>query len=54
MKQSKRPDKRDNVLAVKMTADEKRRVTEYAKAQCVNMSALVRKLLFDKLSDAGC
>lgn len=54
MKRLKKPDRRDNVLAVKMTADEKKRVTEYAKVKCINMSALVRKLLFEKLDNASC
>ncbi len=41
--------RRDHVLAVKVTAAEKKKVMEYVKGQCVNMSALVRKLLFDRL-----
>lgn len=37
------------LLAVKVTVAEKKKITEYAAKQCVNVSALVRKLLFDKL-----
>ena len=40
---------RNKVLVVKVTAKEKKRITEYAKGQCVNVSALVRKLLFERL-----
>lgn len=40
---------RDHVLAVKITADEKRRLTEYAEENSVNVSALVRRLLFNGL-----
>ena len=42
---------RDCILAVKVTAAEKEKITEYAERQCVNVSALVRKLLFDKLGE---
>ena len=40
---------RDCILAVKVTAEEKKRIVEFAAKRCVNMSALVRKLLFDEL-----
>lgn len=48
MKDKKTPT-RDNVLVVKVTAEEKKKITEFATKQCINVSALVRKLLFDKL-----
>ena len=46
---NKKAQTRDNVLVVKVTAEEKKKITEFATKQCVNVSALVRKLLFDKL-----
>ena len=48
-----RKQNRNSVLAVKVTSDEKLRITEYAREQCVNVSALVRKLLFERLG-RGC
>ena len=45
------PQIRDRILAVKVTVDEKKKITEFAERQCVNVSALVRKLLFDKLRE---
>lgn len=43
---------RDQVLVVKVTFEEKKRIAEYAEKQCINVSALVRKLLFERLKDA--
>lgn len=40
---------RNCVLAVKVTAEEKKRIMEYTKNLCVNMSALVRMLLFNQM-----
>lgn len=40
---------RDHVLTIKITADERRELAQYAADRCVNVSALVRKLLFEQL-----
>ena len=40
---------RQQVLVVKVTTEEKKKITEFATQQCVNISALVRKLLFKEL-----
>lgn len=48
-KKDKKPQPRDCVLVVKVTVDEKKEIAEFAARQCVNVSALVRKLLFEKL-----
>lgn len=40
---------RDRILAVKITAGEQKELADYAEKKSVNMSALVRKLLFDTL-----
>jgi len=40
---------RDRVLAIKVTADEKKKLDEYAEKNSVNISAMVRKLLFNQL-----
>lgn len=45
----KKRNPRDRVLAVKVTAAEKKKIIEYATEHSVNVSALVRKLLFDQL-----
>ena len=45
----KKENPRNCVLAVKVTAAEKNKITEFAAEQCINVSALVRKLLFDQL-----
>lgn len=42
-------DKRDQVLVIRITTKEKAKLMKYAKDQCVNLSALVRKLLFKEL-----
>ena len=47
----KEPQIRDRILAVKVTVDEKKEITKFAEKQCVNVSALVRKLLFNKLKE---
>ena len=52
-KKDKKPQPRDRVLVVKVTEGEKREITEYTKRQCVNVSALVRKLLFEKMRTEG-
>jgi len=51
--EDKEPQIRDRILAVKVTAVEKKEITEYAKRQCINISALIRKLLFEKLRTEG-
>ena len=51
MNKTDKNQRRDAVLAVKVTADEKRRISEYATENSVNVSALVRKLLLDKLDE---
>jgi len=43
--------RRDAILTVKVTAEEKERIMQYANERCVNVSALIRKLLFDKLNE---
>lgn len=50
MKNEKKREPRDRVLAVKVMATEKREVMEYVKKKCINMSALVRKLLSDEMT----
>ena len=45
----KKAQSRDCILAVKVTAAEKKEIAEFAAEQCVNVSALVRKLLFEQL-----
>lgn len=50
MKNEKKREPRNRVLAVKVTVSEKREVMEYVKSKCVNMSALVRKLLSAHMS----
>lgn len=50
MKNDKKQEPRNRVLAVKVTVTEKKRVMEYVKQKCVNMSALVRMLLFDHMT----
>lgn len=37
-------------LVVKLTPDEKKEVLQFADEQCLNLSALVRKLLFEHMS----
>jgi hypothetical protein len=51
MKNTEKKDRqhRNRVLAIKVTAEEKKKITDYAAQQCVNVSALVRQLLFDRL-----
>ena len=48
-RESKDQQSRDQVLAVKVTVDEKKKITEFAAERCVNVSALVRKLLFEQI-----
>ena len=36
-------------IAVRLTADEHRLLVDYAREHCLNISALVRKLLFDEV-----
>lgn len=43
-KRNKRP-----ILAVRLSPEEKRLVDEYARLTCVNLSALVRRLLLDHI-----
>ena len=50
-KNSKDQDSRKCVLAVKVTAEEKEKVINFAAERCINVSALIRKLLFDKLDN---
>jgi len=45
----KKTEPRDCILAVKVTAVEKMEITQYAARKCVNVSALVRQLLFERL-----
>lgn len=45
----KKHNPRNCVLVVKVTATEKEKVTKYAAERSVNVSALVRKLLFQRL-----
>jgi len=40
---------REHVFAIKMTAEEKEELARYAEERSVNLSALVRKLLFERL-----
>ncbi len=40
---------RDCILAVKVTAEEKGQIVDFAAKRCINVSALVRKLLFEQL-----
>jgi hypothetical protein len=44
-KENKGQQPRDHVLAIKMTADEKEEVMDYAEKNSVNVSALVRGML---------
>lgn len=46
---NKKQNPRNCVLAVKVSAAEKKQITEYAAKYSVNVSALVRKLLFEQL-----
>ena len=50
MKNEKKRGPRNRVLAVKVSVEEKKEVMEYVKSKCVNMSALVRKLLVEHMS----
>jgi len=46
---------RDCVLAIKVTADERLELARFAADRCINVSALVRKLLFEQLrKEQGC
>lgn len=45
----KKAQSRNHLLAVKVTAEEKKKVTKFAAEQSVNVSALVRRLLFDQI-----
>lgn len=47
-KDKERP-RRTHVLAVKLTDEEKAVLDAVVRERCVNMSALVRKLLFESL-----
>lgn len=47
--ENENPQPRDRILAVKVTAKEKMKVTQYAARKCVNVSALIRQLLFERL-----
>ena len=40
---------RDRMLAIKVTAAEKKELTDFAERKSVNISAWARKLLFDTL-----
>jgi hypothetical protein len=44
---------RNCVLTVKITADERAELVLFAGERCVNVSALVRKLLFGQLRKGG-
>jgi len=45
----KKQNPRNCVLAVKVTAAEKKKITEFAAKHSINVSALIRKLLFEQL-----
>lgn len=47
----KKKDPRDCVLVIKVTASEKKKITDFAARHSVNISALIRKLLFDRLEN---
>lgn len=42
---------RDCILAVKVTTEEKKKIVDFAAEKCINVSALVRKLLFEQLDN---
>lgn len=52
-KVTKKESPRIHVLAVKVTAEEKKKIDEFATKECVNISALIRQLLFDRLEKNG-
>jgi len=53
-KENKIKSNRDHVLSIKVTADEKNKITDFASERCINVSALVRKLLFEQMDKNKC
>lgn len=51
-KTAKSTQPRCHVLTVKISAEERTELIRFAEARCVNISALVRKLLFEQLRKA--
>ena len=48
-KQEDEKPRKDRVLAIRITRDEAATVARFAADRCLNVSALVRKLLFDEV-----
>ena len=45
--------RRDCVLAVRITAGERAELAKFARERCVNVSAWVRRLLFERVREKG-
>lgn len=47
----KKKNPRKHVLVAKVTAGEKMVIVEFGRKNCVNVSALIRQLLFDYIAE---